>query len=70
MVLVKTEELGKGIAVMKQAFEKKVDRKDAIIRSLAKDLDEAEEQYQVALRTHLHKVTELSGIMKVKFSSL
>jgi len=49
---------------MKQAFEKKVDRKDSIIRSLAKDLDEAEEQYQVALRTHIHKVTELTGTNK------
>ena len=60
-ILVKTEELGREIAVMKQAFEKKVDRKDAVIRSLAKDLDEAEEQYQVALRTHIHKVSELTG---------
>lgn len=30
---------------MSQLFERVVDRKDAIIRSLAKDLEEAEEQY-------------------------
>ena len=30
---------------MKETFERVVDRKDAIIKSLAKDLEEAEEQY-------------------------
>ena len=59
---MKTEELIKDIEVMKQAFEKKVDRKDAIIRSLAKDIEESEEQYQVALRSHTQKVSELTGI--------
>ena len=47
---------------MSQIFERIVDRKDAVICSLAKDLDEAEEQYQVALRSHLHKVDDLIGI--------
>ena len=46
---------------MSQTFERVVDRKDAIINSLAKDLDEAEEQYQVALRSHLRKVDDLMG---------
>ena len=46
---------------MSQAFERVVDRKDAIISSLAKDLEEAEEQYQVALRSHLSKVDDLIG---------
>ena len=39
-----------------------MDRKDAIISSLAKDLEEAEEQYQVALRSNLHKVDDLLGM--------
>lgn len=58
---VKTEELTKDIDVMKQAFEKTVDRKDALIQSLAKDLEESEQQYQVSLRTHVHKVSDLTG---------
>ena len=39
------EELRKDTKVMSQTFERVVDRKDAIIRSLAQDLEEAEEQY-------------------------
>ena len=31
--------------VMKEEFERVVDRKDAIINSLARDIEEAEEQY-------------------------
>lgn len=46
---------------MSQIFERTVDRKDAIIRSLAKDIEEAEEQYQVALRKHLQNMDDLIG---------
>ena len=41
----RAEELRKDTEVMSQTFERVVDRKDAIIRSLVKDLEEAEEQY-------------------------
>ena len=46
---------------MSQTFERTVDRKDAIIRSLAQDIEEAEEQYQVALRRHLQNMDDLIG---------
>ena len=59
--LVKTDELRKDTEVMSQTFERVVDRKDAIIKSLAKDIEEAEEQYQVALRSHLQNVDDLIG---------
>lgn len=59
--IVKTEELGKDLKVMSQTFERTVDRKNAIIQSLMKDLEESEEQYQVALRTHLHEVDDMIG---------
>lgn len=42
--LAKADELKKEIDVLSQTFERIVDRKNAIIRSLAKDLGEAEEQ--------------------------
>ena len=45
MHAAKAGELLKDTEVMSQTFERLVDRKDAIIRSLAKDLEEAEEQY-------------------------
>ena len=43
--LAKLEELCKDADVMSHTFERVVDRKDAILHSLAKDLEEAEEQY-------------------------
>ncbi len=46
---------------MSQTFERVIDRKDSIVQSLARDLEEAEEQYQVALRTHTHNVDQLIG---------
>ena len=41
----KAKDLIKDIEVLQQTFERVVDRKDAIIKSLGKDLEEAEEQY-------------------------
>jgi len=38
-----------------------IDRKEAIIKSLVKDIEEAEEQYQMALRSHLQNVDRLIG---------
>lgn len=40
----KLEELRKDCQVMRETFERIVDRKDAVIKSLAKDLEEANEQ--------------------------
>jgi adenine-specific DNA methylase len=58
---VKTGDLKKDAETMSQTFERTVDRKDAIIRSLAMDIEEAEEQYQVALRKHLQNMDDLIG---------
>ena len=43
---------------MSQTFERLVDRKDAIIRSLAKDLEEAEEQYP----SHGNRLSVTGGV--------
>lgn len=48
---------------MRQTFERIVDRKATIVQSLAKDLEEAEQQYQVALRTHLQNMDQLMGMI-------
>jgi len=55
----KSKELKKDIEILSQTFERIVDRKDATIKSLAKDLQEAEEQYAMALRSHLQNVDNL-----------
>ena len=53
MRLVKVEDLRKEIEVVSQNHEREVDRKDAIIQVLDRDLEDSEEQYQMALRAHL-----------------
>lgn len=60
----KSKELKKDIEILSQTFERVVDRKDAVIKSLAKDLMEAEEQYAMALRSHLQNVDGLIDLQK------
>lgn len=51
----------KDIEILSQTFERVIDRKEAIVKSLVKDIEEAEEQYQMALRSHLQNVDRLIG---------
>ena len=66
----KAQELRKDIEILNQTFERIVDRKDAILKSLVKDSDEAEEQYQVALRSHIQNIDELIGEYSIFLLSL
>ena len=61
MISAKAQELRKDIEILSQTFERIVDRKDAILKSLVKDLEEAEEQYQVSLRSHIQNIDKLIG---------
>ncbi|XP_071466022.1 dynein regulatory complex subunit 2 isoform X2 [Marmota flaviventris] len=61
---VKTKELHKDIEILSQIFERVVDCKDNVIKSLAKDLSEAEEQYAHALRSHLHNIDQLLALQR------
>ena len=49
------------IEVLSQTFERVVDRKDNVIKALAKDTEEADDQYNSALQCHLHNVDDLIG---------
>lgn len=49
----KTKQLKKEVEIAAQNHERDVDRKDAILQMLDRDLDESEEQHQVAVRSHL-----------------
>lgn len=55
----KAQDLRKDIEILSQTFERIIDRKDAIIKSLVKDSEEAEEQFQVALRSHIQNIDKL-----------
>ena len=56
--------------MLSQTFERVIDRKDAIIKSLAKDIEEAEEQYQIALRSHLQNIDSLIDFQAKRIRSL
>lgn len=59
MRLAKAESLKKDVEILSQNHERDVDRKDAILQMLDRDLEEAEDQFQMALRTHLQNLDAL-----------
>ncbi|XP_011366552.1 coiled-coil domain-containing protein 65 [Pteropus vampyrus] len=67
---IKTRELHKDIEILSQTFERVVDCKNSVIKSLAKDLSEAEEQYAHALRSHLHNVDQLLALQRCRLNLL
>lgn len=68
--LAKTEQLKKEIQIYQQNHDREVDAKDAILQMLDRDLDEAEEQYQMALRNHLIHVNELIDLQASRLRGL
>lgn len=67
---MKAEEVQRDVGVMKETFQRRVDGKNALIRSLAKDIEEAEEQYRVALRRHLVKLDEMLAFQQKRIRNL
>ncbi|XP_074082131.1 dynein regulatory complex subunit 2 [Macrotis lagotis] len=67
---VKSKELRKDIEILSQTFERVVDCKDSVIKSLAKDLTEAEDQHTYALQGHLHNVDELLALQRSRLTYL
>ncbi|XP_042307346.1 dynein regulatory complex subunit 2 [Sceloporus undulatus] len=67
---IKARELRKDIEILSQTFERVVDCKDNVIKSLAKDLAEAEAQYAHALRSHLHNVDKLLQLQRCRLGYL
>ncbi len=70
MRLAKVESLRKDIEIMSQNHERDVDRKDAVIQMLDRDLEEAEEQYQMALRSHLQNIDALIDLQDSRLLAL
>merc|ERR1719262_1143503 len=70
MRVAKTKDLKKDVEIISQNHERDVDRKDAILQMLDRDLDEAEEQHQVAVRSHLLNVDRLLEIQQSRLQAL
>ena len=68
--LAKTEHLKKIIQVYQQNHDREVDAKDAILQMYDRDLDEAEEQYQMALRNHLIHIDDLIALQESRLRGL
>ena len=64
------EDLQRDIAVIKETFQRRVDCKNAVIQSLAKDIQEAEEQYRMALRRHIHQLDEVVSFQQKRVGTL
>ncbi|XP_051817951.1 dynein regulatory complex subunit 2 [Antechinus flavipes] len=67
---VKAKELQKDIEILSQTFERVVDCKDSVIKSLAKDLIEAEDQYAHALQGHLNNMDQLLALQRSRLANL
>ena len=70
MRLVKVEDLRKEIEIVSQNHEREVDRKDAIIQMLDRDLEDSEDQYQMALRAHLLITDKLIDLHNARLRGL
>lgn len=60
--VAKADELRQDVQVLQETFERQVDRKDAILHSLVRDIEESEEQYHMSLRSHIENVDKLIGM--------
>eukprot|EP01062_Namystynia_karyoxenos_P040044 TRINITY_DN291_c0_g2_i1.p1 TRINITY_DN291_c0_g2~~TRINITY_DN291_c0_g2_i1.p1 ORF type:complete len:562 (+),score=288.88 TRINITY_DN291_c0_g2_i1:120-1688(+) len=63
-------ELSAEVEILKQTHDKTLDRKNAVIEMLMDDLDEAEEQYRLALRTHLQNIDALIELQNQRMADL
>lgn len=66
----KAQVLRKDIEILSQTFERIIDRKEAITKSLVKDIEEAEEQYEMALRSHLQNEDCLINLHQSRLKTL
>ena len=66
----KAKELLRDIEIMSQTFERIIDRKDSVIKALVKDLQEAEEQYAMAMRSHFENVDKLVDLQREQLDTM
>ena len=66
----KVDDLRSDIEILSQNHERDVDRKDAITQMLDRDLEDSEEQYQMALRGHSQIVDSLMDLQYMRMKDL
>ena len=66
----KVDDLRSDIEILSQNHERDVDRKDAITQMFDRDLEDSEEQYQMALRGHSQIVDSLMDLQYMRMKDL
>ncbi|GAB1608564.1 dynein regulatory complex subunit 2-like [Argonauta hians] len=56
---IKSSELHSDIMILKSSFERTLDRKEGVFKAILVDIEEAEEQYILALSSHLENIDRL-----------
>lgn len=70
MRIAKTEQLKNEIDIIEQNNQRELDSKEAFIQMLDKNLDEAEDQFQIALRNHLIHIENLLSLQDSRIRGL
>ncbi|NWY48065.1 DRC2 protein, partial [Sylvia atricapilla] len=66
----KDQELRQDIEILSQTFTRVIDCKDGVIEALVRELEEAEEQQNQALRSHLHLTDQLLHLQRCRLGYL
>lgn len=66
----KVDELRRDVGVLAQSYERESERKDAVINTLMRDLEDAGRQGGVAVRAHLSAVDGLLGVHEQRLALL
>jgi len=70
MRIAKTEQLRNEIEIYSQNNQRELDSKEAMLQMLDKNLDEADEQYQMALKNHLIHIDEFIALQDSRLASM
>ncbi|XP_014776106.1 dynein regulatory complex subunit 2 [Octopus bimaculoides] len=66
---IKGKEIKSDIVVLKNTFDRIVDQKDEIFKALLVDIEEAEEQYIMALSSHLENIDRFIELQKERLQN-
>ena len=70
MRMAKTDQLKNELEIISQNNQRELDSKEACIQMLDKNLDEADDQYQMALRNHLIHSEHLASLQEARLRGL
>lgn len=70
MRAAKLDEIRSDIQVLSQQHEREVDRRDAVIAMLEKDLEDAEGQYMTVFRGHMQAIDSLMDLQHLRIQDL